>query len=93
MSVFISDKGTDKPDDTLLLIFLKSIHNRRTEKFLCQVKKKKNFYYFNWKVPSSSTGKELLNVTIDLLGQLLQRIKNNVDTYLVPFFLLLLQQE
>ena len=48
MSVFISDKGTDKPDNTILLIFLKSIHNRRTEKFLCQVKKKNFFfYYFN----------------------------------------------
>lgn len=40
MSVFISDKSTDKPDNPLLLIFLKSIHNRRTEKFLCQVQVK-----------------------------------------------------
>ena len=42
MSVFISDKGTDKPDNTLLLVFFfKSIHNRRTQKFLCQVQVKK----------------------------------------------------
>ena len=40
MSVFISDKGTDKPDNTLLLVFLKSIHNRRTQKFPCQVQVK-----------------------------------------------------